>query len=124
MWDKECHNPHRLRPPSSASTLSGVSGGLEPFVIFLGVRSDGCTYELDTNSLERLKTVPNAMPVRRVFIAYETRSGFEQAHGPFDWQAAQLLTGLSADRLASLGAVELYDPRSRTRTVLTARSAA
>ena len=96
----------------------------EALVIHLGIRSDGCTYELDATSLDRLKTIPGARPVRRVFIAYDTRASFEHTHGPFDEQAVHLLTGLSAYQLAALGGVELYDPRTQTRTSLQGQSAA
>ncbi|MBI5513506.1 MAG: hypothetical protein HY909_07030 [Deltaproteobacteria bacterium] len=97
---------------------------MEPVFIFLGVQSDGVTYQLDTASRDRLRAVPGARPVDRVFIAYDTKGEYERQHGPFDHQAVQLLTGLSMERLAELGGVELYDPRSQTSITLPAQSAA
>ena len=113
-----------LRTRRGRAYDGGVEPPKEPIFIYLGARSDGVTYQLDPASRERLRAVQGARPVNRVFIAYDTKANGEQEHEAFDQQAVQLLTGLSAERLAELGGVELYDPRTQTTTTLSARSAA
>lgn len=73
--------------------------------------------------MERLRATPGARPVDRVFIAYDTKSSPRQGHDLFDWQAVQLVTGLSAEQLEQMGGIELYDPRSQTRLPLRPRQA-
>lgn len=96
----------------------------QPIFIFMGITSEGVTYELDTASQERLRQVPGARPVRKVFFAYDREAVYEKRHELFDHQVVRLLTGLSVERLKELGGVELYDPRSQTTTPLSLESAA
>ena len=53
-----------------------------PIVIHLGRKSDGCAYELSPASREALKSIPDAHPAKRVFIAFDTASDLERVHGP------------------------------------------
>lgn len=82
-----------------------------PIKIFIGRQSDGCAYELHPESRARIaKAYPTAKQAPSVFLGYETRANFEEAHGPHWKQIAIMLSGLTWRQLLNLGGVEIYDP--------------
>ena len=88
---------------------------MEPLVIQIGRQRDGCTYQLHPSSRARLrKEFPDVRPVPSVFIGYDTKSDFEALHGPLWKQIATMLTGLSWERIETLGGIQIYDPVQET----------
>ena len=92
---------------------------MEPLIILIGRQSDGCTYQLHPRSRKRIQEAfPETRIAPSVFVGYEGRAEFENLHAPMWGQIAQLLTGLSRDRLEVLGGVTIYDPATEeTRKV-------
>src|SRR2546430_1105485 len=78
-----------------------------PLVIYVGSNWEGFTFRLDPKSFralqEKTKTLNDALPT--VSIGYDTRVGFESIHGPVYDHVAELLTGLSAEKLKKIGFV-------------------
>jgi hypothetical protein len=93
-------------------TAHAVQARPDPIVVFRSVNRDGETYALEPRSLERLrKELGSAVHARpRVFIAHETRADYEHVHGAIVPQVVQLLTGVTEERLGSLGGVIFRDP--------------
>jgi hypothetical protein len=62
--------------------------------------------------LERLRSeLGSAVHARpRIFIAHEKRADYEHIHGAIAEQIIELLTGVSEERLRSLGGVMFRDP--------------
>jgi hypothetical protein len=85
-----------------------------PIVIHRSVNRDGETYALEPGSLKRLRAALGAAVHAhpRVFIAHETRADYDAVHGSVVEQVIQLLTGLTEDRLRSLGGVSFRDPET------------
>ena len=85
---------------------------LEPLIVSCSADRDGVTYGLDLATRRRLKQRfgNDVHTARRIFIAHDTASSFEEIHGPLRKQLVSLLTGLSEDRLKELGPVEFRDP--------------
>ncbi len=85
----------------------------EPIIILAGVQRNGTTYQLDPLSKLRLEAaLPGAKPAPRIFVGHETQADFETLHGPMWPQIASLLTGVSVDRLETLGGVIIRVPSS------------
>lgn len=84
----------------------------EPLVVYRSVDGSGATYALGWRDRERLKErfgrAVHLPP--RVFIAHETEADEESIREPLRRQIAQLLTGLSEERLAELGPIQFRDP--------------
>jgi len=86
----------------------------EPLVIYRSVDGSGATYALDWRDRERLKKrfgeAVHLPP--RVFIAHEheTEADEKSIREPLRCQIAQLLTGLSEERLMELGPIQFRDP--------------
>ena len=79
-------------------------------VINVGRSFDGWVFELEPRSRQKVQAAyPPITPVGRVAIGYETRSDFEQVHGPIWNQVAILLTGLSPQRLSKIGDCRFVD---------------
>jgi hypothetical protein len=92
--------------------VAEAEAGSSPIVIFRSVNRDGETYALDPRSLDRLrdKLGTEAHVRTRIFLAHETSADYQDAHGPIAAQVIQLLTGVTEDRLASIGGVVFRDP--------------
>ena len=83
----------------------------DPIVILAGLQQDGTTYQLHPVSSERLRTAfPGVRQAPSVFVGYDTKADFETLHGPMWSQIAQLLTGVSVERLRELGPVLVRVP--------------
>lgn len=84
----------------------------EPVVIYRSVNREGETFALKPSSRKRLRDhFGNAIRVgSRVFIARDTHADYQEIHGEIAPQIIQLLTGVSRERLESLGGVVFRDP--------------
>ena len=80
---------------------------MQPLVIYVGSNWEGFTFRLDPKSLRELResgrTGPDALPT--VSIGYDTRVNFEQIHDPIYEHIAELLTGLTSEKLKKIGLV-------------------
>jgi hypothetical protein len=85
---------------------------MDRLVIHVGQQRDGFVYRLAPESRDRLHARFPARPPRAdsVFVGLETRASFEQVHGPMAEPVAALLTGLTAEQMASVGEVVFADP--------------
>lgn len=94
------------------STAQPSAAEPDPIVIYRSVNRDGATYALEPRSLERLrKAFGHAVHVRpRVFVAHETLADHEHVSAAVAPQIVMLLTGLSEQRLESIGGVIFRDP--------------
>lgn len=86
----------------------------EPIIIYRSVNRDGATFTVEPRSLERLRAAfgPAVRARDRIFVAHETRADYGEVQGNIASQIVMLLTGLSEDRLRSLGGVVFRDPVS------------
>ena len=91
-----------------------VEDAKSPIVIHRSVNRDGETFALAPLSLSALRSALGAeLHVRpRIFLAHETRADYEHVHASIAGHVIQLLTGLTEERLRSLGcgAVTFRDP--------------
>lgn len=82
--------------------------------IYVGSQTDGCTFELEPHSRERLRstqTEEGPLP-RSVFIGCDTREDFVHVLGREElrWMVAEILTGLRREELDQVGHLEFLDP--------------
>lgn len=84
----------------------------EPLVVYRSVDRDGATYALSRSARDRVRAAYGgaAHLPPRVYIAHETDADYRSIHGSVRRQVALLLTGLSDDRLSTLGEVRFVDP--------------
>lgn len=87
---------------------------LDKFVPYIGTQVDGCTFELEPRSRQRLnarRTDEGPLP-RSVFIGCDTEQDFVQILGGDElrWTIAEILTGLEREGLSQTGQVEFRDP--------------
>jgi hypothetical protein len=113
-----------------AAGASNASGGLAmarakpkparlvengPLKIAIGFESDGCVYELDSSSEDRVaEAYPNVPRLPAVLFGFSNRAEFQTLHGPLWPVVGELLTGLTRDQIAELGGLRIYDPVKRT----------
>lgn len=82
----------------------------------IGRQGDGCVYQLDPLSKRRLKAAhPRTHVVPAVLIGYDPdkRDQFEARQAAMWPQIAEILTGVSLDKLRAFGGVVLEDPEVR-----------
>lgn len=93
------------------SSAAAVDQTPAPIVIYRSVNRDGETYAIEPRSLDVLREAFGAEvhPRPRLFIAHETRSGYEHFHGELAPQIVILLTGLTEDALERVGGVVFRD---------------
>ena len=86
-------------------------------VIYASADRSGTTYALEIPALRMLKERfgESVRPSSCLFVSHETRGEFEEIEGPLREQIIRLLTGLSEDRLQSLGRVEFRRPVTEER---------
>jgi hypothetical protein len=86
-----------------------------PLVIYIGRQGDGGVYRLGPWSKKRIADAhPQARRVPFLHIGYYDVQDFEKLQGPFWPSLVQLLTGLTAEQLAALGGVDLYEVSSES----------
>lgn len=79
--------------------------------IEISVDTDGYTYQLTPQSRLRIRRAfPDVEPASRIFVGHDTLADFEDVHGSVKRQVIALLTGVSAERLRGLGAIQFRDP--------------
>ena len=83
-------------------------------IIYATKQIDGYTCGLAPKSKAVIKSqIPqHSVPVASVFISYENKSNFEIIHGSIWEHIAELLTGLSVEKLQELGGVVFVDPKT------------
>lgn len=81
-------------------------------VVYQSADRDGSTFELSPSARRLLqRRFAGALHLApRVFIAHSSQADFERLHGSLGQQIIILLTGLTAERLQEVGAVEFRDP--------------
>jgi hypothetical protein len=95
------------------STAEALALPPEPIVVYRSVNRDGQTLALAPSSRNRLREHFDRDSLHlhpRVFIAHETADDYNSMYRDLAKQVVQLLTGLSLDRLQSLGEVIFLDP--------------
>jgi hypothetical protein len=95
------------------STAEALDLTPEPIIIYRSVNHDGQTFGLAPSSRKRLREHFGEDRLHlhpRVFVAHETADDYDSMYGDLARQVVQLLTGLSPDRLQSLGGVMFRDP--------------
>lgn len=86
---------------------------LEPLVIYVAREFDGFTYSLDPDSEDRIRaTSSEKKSFSRIFMSQDVKEDFKTLVVPIAPALLQLLTGLSADMLSSLGGAEFRDPKT------------
>lgn len=85
-----------------------------PLIIYRSADREGATYALSRDTRDRVRKAFGALAhlPPRIFIAHESETDYQEMHGSIRRQVAQLLTGLSEERLASLGEIQFIDPMS------------
>jgi hypothetical protein len=101
----------QAQPDSTEATK-----GREALVVYRSLDGTGATYALERRTRERVRAFAQfaALPPR-VFIAQESGTDYERVHGTVRGLVVQMLTGLSKDRLESIGPVEFVDPVTEQR---------
>lgn len=87
---------------------------MEPIQININPTRDGCYYELEPLSHERVRNTQTGARAPMVWIGYKTRQDFEAIHSPMWQQIATALTGLPWERIVEMGGIELYDISTHT----------
>ena len=60
---------------------------------------DGIVFSLPIATRKEIKeNFPGAMPVAKIFVAYDTKSDFESYHGKIEKQIFPALTGLDTEK--------------------------
>ena len=76
----------------------------------MGIQHDGTVYRLDTRSQERIKEAfPEVEQLPMIMLGQRQATEFERLHVPRWETMVQLLTGLTANQIAKLGGVRIYD---------------
>ncbi len=83
-----------------------------PLIIDVGLGGHGAVYELDPLSFDRLRAAfPKARPAAFINVGYDPDgTDFEEQHGATWPLVAQILTGLTAEQMQTLGGVRIHDP--------------
>lgn len=90
--------------------------GREALVVYRSVDGTGATYALERRTRERVRAYAQSATLPpRVFIAQESGTDYERVHGSVRNLVVQMLTGLSKERLESIGPVEFVDPVTEQR---------
>jgi hypothetical protein len=90
-------NPRRTQPPIRIREIRGP---------------DGVVFELDEQSMKRLRALHGAeWTAPRVGISDDVREAFEKLHGDIHDQLAVVMTGIDRSYLTRLGGVEVIDER-------------
>lgn len=87
---------------------------ISEITIYAAKQLDGYTCRLEPKSKMAIKSQlpPNQPLVASVFISYEDKSDFEMLHGSIWKHIAELLTGLSMEKLQELGQVVFVDAKT------------
>ena len=88
---------------------------MDTISILVGTQSDGCTFELEPHSRERVNstgTPPDTPLPASLFIRYDVQQDFSAMLGRDEllWTVAEVLTGLGRDGIGQIAAkVQLLD---------------
>lgn len=107
------------RFPQLASAILGSSdlrtiNLVDKMTIYVGTQLDGCTFELEPLSRQRLKgrrSSDDPLP-RSVFIGCDTQQDFVNILGRGELRSmiAEILTGLKPTEVDQVGQIEFVDP--------------
>ena len=96
------------------STREVCQSAVSKMTIYVGTQVDGCTFELEPRSRQRLnaRRTDNSPLPRSVFIGCDTEQDFVQILGrdEFRRMIAEILTVLAREGLSQIGEVEFRDP--------------
>ncbi len=82
--------------------------------IYVNDQRDGYTYRLDPQSKAWIqKQESRTRPVSSVFVSFDAETPPEWKEGGVWQHVAEMLTGLSAERLKKLGKVVFVDPKTK-----------
>ena len=86
---------------------------------------DGVVFSLPiATRMEIKKQFPEALPVARIFVAYDTKSGFESYHGKIERQIFPALIGLDTETvLKAIKRIIFIDADSNQKYELSAATA-
>ncbi len=85
----------------------------EPLIVHVGRDGNGATFAMDSASRRRLAEIlPGVRVWPRLFLAHEHEGDFARLGEAVQAHVLTLLTGVSGERLASLGSVVFMDPVS------------
>ena len=77
---------------------------LERITVWVGKDWDGFTFRLRPQTRVMLRSrFPDADMLPQISISFDMKSGFEAIHGPIYRHVLELLTGLSAEEINSIG---------------------
>lgn len=82
---------------------------LAPLVVAVSDDRSGTTFSLALAARRALEGRYHVHPSPRLFVGHETRSEFENVHGPMLRQILLILTGLSEQQLRELGRAEFRE---------------
>lgn len=86
---------------------------LTSVVVTVAFEHDGVTYSLHPRSAARVREAfPDVPSAPTVYVGNATKGDFEQVHGPLWPQVLMLLTGVSLERLRSIGRVIFWSPQT------------
>jgi hypothetical protein len=73
-----------------------------------GIQTDGVTYQLEPSAICRLEDVPANTPrLRSVFLGHKRTDDFETMDAPYWLLVAQMLTGLTVERLKEFAPIRI-----------------
>jgi hypothetical protein len=85
----------------------------QPLEIYVGWQQDGGVYGLEPLSKRAIQEAfPQAVIHPLIMIGHDRSADIDRFHRPHWEQMAQMLTGLTAEQIARLGGVRIYDPEA------------
>lgn len=83
-----------------------------PIIVYRSTNRNGATYSIERESLARIqkKFGDKVHPRDRLFLTHEDEADYRAVRTAIMGQIIMLLTGLSEERLSSVGSVSFRDP--------------
>jgi hypothetical protein len=87
---------------------------MKSVVILVGKQMDGYVFSISPATKESIKRlIPSAYPANRIFVAYDTKSDFEDHFGKIENHIFPLLLGVqNTEDLEKITEIEFIDPLS------------
>jgi hypothetical protein len=117
MEAKEAIMARARRQPSKGRALPPEAPGPhnvnEAVFLEVGRQGDGAVYGIDAFSQDRIReNYPDAQMLPDVVLGLHRDADCDRLHRRYWPQVAMMLTGLTAEELAALGGVRLWDPEA------------
>ena len=88
--------------------LNGITDAIQ---INVWVTYDGVLYTLPHRTQRRIEErFPEARPLPRIILGHDKREEFPSRHEPYWDRMVSMLTGLTAEQIAELGGICIYNP--------------